>query len=91
MCRLACSIDLPVLADSFLTCIHPYRLNRGGDRQTNAAIHVVALPSSRTDTRIKMYLARVKVLSTSRPPVDRVIVNIVLSYGLRVRGWECTT
>lgn len=43
-----CGIS-PIPASSGKT--HRYRLNRGGDRQANAAIHVVALTRRRSEAR----------------------------------------
>lgn len=37
---------------------HTYRLNRGGDRQLNRALHTIAANRARTDPRTKAYLAR---------------------------------
>jgi transposase len=46
----------PIPASSGKTNRH--RLNRGGDRQANAAIHVVALSRLRSDSRTRAYAAR---------------------------------
>ncbi len=46
----------PIPASSGKTNRH--RLNRGGDRQANAAIHVVALSRLRSDTRTRAYAAK---------------------------------
>ncbi|MDX6310502.1 MAG: transposase [Nocardioidaceae bacterium] len=46
----------PIPASSGKT--HRHRLNRGGDRQANAAIHIVALSRLRSDTRTRAYAAR---------------------------------
>ena len=48
-----CGIS-PIPASSGKT--HRHRLNRGGDRQANAAIHVVALTRRRTESRTKAYV-----------------------------------
>jgi transposase len=37
---------------------HRYRLHRGGDRQLNRALHVIALPRARTDPTTRAYLDR---------------------------------
>ena len=46
----------PVPVSSGMTYRH--RLNRGGDRQANAAIHIVAIGRLRTEGRTKEYVAR---------------------------------
>ena len=35
-----------------------HRLNRGGDRQANSAIHIIAIGRLRTDERTKEYVAK---------------------------------
>lgn len=50
-----CGIS-PIPASSGKTRRH--RLNRGGDRQANAAIHVVALARRRSDPRTRAYIAK---------------------------------
>jgi transposase len=46
----------PVPASSGKTQRH--RLHRGGDRQLNRAIHIIALPRAKTDPETRAYLAR---------------------------------
>ena len=46
----------PVPVSSGMTYRH--RLNRGGDRQANSAIHIVAIGRLRTDERTKEYVAK---------------------------------
>lgn len=46
----------PVPVSSGMTYRH--RLNRGGDRQANSAIHIIATGRLRTDERTKEYVAR---------------------------------
>lgn len=46
----------PVPVSSGMTCRH--RLNRGGDRQANSAIHIIAIGRLRTDQRTRDYVAR---------------------------------
>jgi len=46
----------PLVASSGLT--HRHRLNRGGNRQLNWALHYIALVQSRTSPEAKAYLAR---------------------------------
>ncbi|MBS2966691.1 IS110 family transposase [Actinocrinis puniceicyclus] len=46
----------PVPASSGRT--HRHRLNRGGDRQANNALHMIALVRMRYDTRTQAYVAR---------------------------------
>ena len=52
---MACGVA-PIPASSGYTCRH--RLNRGGDRQLNRALHTVALVQSRSDPRAQAYIAR---------------------------------
>src|SRR5438477_11857207 len=46
----------PVPASSGKTTRH--RLNRGGDRAANSALHIIAIGRLRTDPRIKAYIAK---------------------------------
>ncbi|MBL7405390.1 IS110 family transposase, partial [Escherichia coli] len=46
----------PVPASSGKTVRH--RLNRGGDRAANSALHIIAIGRLRTDERTKAYVAR---------------------------------
>jgi transposase len=46
----------PVPASSGKVCRH--RLNRGGDRAANSALHIVAIGRLRTDARTKAYVAK---------------------------------
>ncbi|MGU3421771.1 transposase, partial [Methylobacterium sp. D54C] len=46
----------PVPASSGKTVRH--RLNRGGDRAANSALHIIAIGRLRTDERTKTYVAR---------------------------------
>lgn len=46
----------PVPASSGKTVRH--RLNRGGDRAANSALHIIAIGRLRTDARTKDYVAR---------------------------------
>ncbi len=46
----------PIPASSGLTTHH--RLNRGGDRQLNRALHTIALTRSRTDPATRAYIDR---------------------------------
>ena len=46
----------PVPASSGRTVRH--RLNRGGDRAANSALHIIAIGRLRTDTRTKAYVTR---------------------------------
>jgi transposase len=52
---MACGIA-PIPASSGQTSRH--RLNRGGNRRLNSAVHTVALVQARVDPRAKAYLAR---------------------------------
>ena len=46
----------PVPVSSGMT--HRHRLNRGGDRQANSAIHIIAIGRLRTDQRTQDYVAK---------------------------------
>ena len=46
----------PVPASSGKTTRH--RLNRGGDRAANSALHIIAIGRLRTDPRTKAYIAK---------------------------------
>ena len=46
----------PVPASSGKTTRH--RLNRGGDRAANSALHIIAIGRLRTDPRTKTYMAK---------------------------------
>ncbi len=46
----------PVPASSGKTTRH--RLNRGGDRAANSALHIIAIGRLRTDPRTKAYVAK---------------------------------
>ena len=46
----------PIPASSGKTARH--RLNRGGDRAANSALHIIAIGRLRTDARTKDYVAR---------------------------------
>ena len=52
----AMSGTAPIPASSGQTSRH--RLNRGGNRQLNRALHTIALTQSRTDERAKAYMDR---------------------------------
>lgn len=52
----AMSGTAPIPASSGQTSRH--RLNRGGNRQLNRALHIIALTQSRTDPRAKAYIER---------------------------------
>ncbi|MER5384288.1 transposase, partial [Streptomyces sp. NPDC002688] len=52
---------------------HRYRLNRGGDRRANHALHIIALVRMRYDTRTKKYVARRapwRMLTTTTSPLS---------------------
>ena len=47
---------VPVSVSSGKT--HRYRINRGGDRAANSALHIIAIGRLRTDAKTKEYVAR---------------------------------
>ena len=60
----AMSGTAPIPASSGQTSRH--RLNRGGNRQLNLALHTIALVQARTDPRAKAYMARRTAQGKSR-------------------------
>jgi transposase len=60
----AMSGTAPIPASSGQTSRH--RLNRGGNRQLNRALHTIALVQARTDPRAKAYMARRTAQGKSR-------------------------
>src|SRR5215203_7273478 len=73
----------PVPASSGKTTRH--RLNRGGDRAANSALHIIAIGRLRTDPRTKAYMAKRIAEGHSKlealrcvkryQPVDEVLVQ----------------
>jgi transposase len=59
----------PILASSGKTNRH--RLNLGGDRQANCALHTVAMVRMRSDPRTRAYAARRTSEGLSSKPADR--------------------
>ena len=47
-----------------------HRLNRGGDRRANSAIHIIAIGRLRTDERTKEYIA--KKMSDGRTKLEAI-------------------
>jgi transposase len=47
-----------------------YRLNRGGDRQLNRALHTIVLTRLRTDEQTKAYAAKRTAEGKTEPPRD---------------------
>jgi transposase len=54
-----------------------YRLNRGGDRQLNRALHTIVLVRLRDDPDTRAYLARRSAEGKSRRDVKRCLRRIV--------------
>ncbi|WP_259271677.1 transposase, partial [Klebsiella pneumoniae] len=62
------SLSPPTICNSALCGVSPvpvssgktnrYRLNRGGDRAANSALHIIAIGRLRTDAKTKEYVAR---------------------------------
>lgn len=50
---------------------HRPRLNRGGDRHANAAIHVIALARRRSDPRTKTYIEKRTAQGLSPRDINR--------------------
>jgi len=69
-----CGVN-PIPASSGKT--HRHRLNRGGDRQANAAIHAVALVRMRSDPRTRAYAARRTADGLSRRDIMRCLKRYI--------------
>lgn len=65
----------PIPASSGKTTRH--RLNRGGDRQANWALHQIALVRLSTDPRTKAYAARLRVSGKSKKDVLRCLKRAI--------------
>lgn len=78
----------PVPASSGKTIRH--RLNRGGDRAANSALHIIAIGRLRTDPRTKDYMARRIAEGHSKLEVIRCLKRYIARevYGLIRQGRE---
>jgi transposase len=65
----------PVPASSGKTIRH--RLNRGGDRAANSALHIIAIGRLRTDPRTKNYVARRIAEGHSKPEAIRCLKRYI--------------
>lgn len=65
----------PIPASSGKTTRH--RLNRGGDRQGNWALHQIALVRLSTDTRTKTYAAKLRAAGKSKKDVLRCLKRAI--------------
>ncbi|GAA4856664.1 IS110 family transposase [Kitasatospora terrestris] len=65
----------PVPASSGRT--HRHRLNRGGDRQANNALHVIALVRMRHDPRTREYVARRTAEGMSKKDILRCLKRFI--------------
>ncbi len=65
----------PVPASSGKTIRH--RLNRGGDRAANSALHIIAIGRLRTDPRTKDYVARRIAEGHSKPEAIRCLKRYI--------------
>jgi transposase len=65
----------PVPASSGKTTRH--RLNRGGDRAANSALHIIAIGRLRTDTRTKAYMAKRMAEGHSKLEVIRCLKRYI--------------
>ena len=54
-----------------------YRLNRGGDRQLNRALHTIVLVRLRTDPETRAYMARRTAEGKSRPDAKRCLRRVI--------------
>ena len=74
----------PVPVSSGMT--YRRRLNRGGDRQANSAIRIIAIGRLRTDERTKEYVA--KKMSECRTGSHVASVAVVTAIGCDEDGWR---
>ena len=58
--------------------VQRYRLNRGGDRQLNKAIHFIVQTRMRTDQRTRDYVARRTAEGKSKPEIRRCLKRYVI-------------
>ena len=65
----------PIPASSGRT--HRHRLNRGGDRQANAALHTIALSRLRWDSRTRTYLTRRQQQGLTKPEAMRCLKRYI--------------
>ncbi len=65
----------PLPASSGMTQRH--RLNRGGDRQANRALHMIAISRMRTDDRTKAYVAKKTVEGHSKLEIIRCLKRFI--------------
>jgi transposase len=65
----------PIPASSGKTTRH--RLNRGGDRAANSALHIIAIGRLRTDPRTKAYMAKRTAEGHSKLEVIRVLKRYI--------------
>lgn len=65
----------PIPASSGLT--NRYRLNRGGDRQLNRALHTIVLTRSRTDPATRAYINRRLAEGTTLRDIKRCLKRII--------------
>lgn len=75
----------PVPASSGKTIRH--RLNRGGDRNANSALHIIAIGRLRTDERTKEYVARRVAEGHSKLEAIRMLKRYIARevYGIIMR------
>lgn len=75
----------PVPASSGKTIRH--RLNRGGDRAANSALHIIAIGRLRTDEKTRAYVARRVAEGHSKLEVIRILKRYIARevYGIIIR------
>ena len=69
--------DSPIPASSGKT--NRYRLNRGGDRQANAALHAVCLVRMQRDPRTRAYVVRRTAEGLSKKDIMRCLKRYIAS------------
>jgi len=74
----------PLVASSGLT--HRHRLNRGGNRQLNYALHYMALVRYRSDEETRAYIERRRAEGKSLKEVIRCLIGPVSGRGLQDGG-----
>lgn len=50
-----------------------HRLNRGGARATNSALHIIAMRLDPQDPRIRLKAQRARTLQTGSPPMSETL------------------
>ena len=67
-----------------------HRLNRGGDRQANRALHTIARQRMKRDSRTKLYVDKRTKEGKSRREIERILVRYIARevYGALMRPMD---